>query len=212
MFSGDSDPLHWGTEGQPVEAWSEVTAGNQPGDRLFLTSCGPVTFEPGERNELVFGVVWARGENGPESSLQNLKEADDRIQALFNNCFEGAGCTDVLATNYDAEALFEANGSYTYLPLVCGEGLPPSYLTNLNEVSFEEGCLGNLRIACKRCVVLASGDSVSLVEVDGLPIGLEISTGATWMSGGFVCVPFSGTADRSRKFNTTWTFAVWSEE
>ena len=213
MFPGDSDPLHWGTEGQPVEAWSEVTAGNQPGDRLFLTSCGPVTFEPGERNELVFGVVWARGENGPESSLQALKEADDRIQALFNNCFEGAGCTDVLATNYDAEALFEANGSCTYLPLVCGEGLPPSYLTNLNEVSFEEEVSPTTFgvLPANVGVVLASGDSVSLVEVDGLPIGLEISTGATWMSGGFVCVPFSGTAAEVGEFNTTWTFAVWSE-
>ena len=189
MFPGDSDPLHWGTGGQPVEAWSEVTAGNAPLDRRFLSSCGPVTFEPGERNELVFGVVWARGENGPESSVEALKEADDRIQTLFNNCFEGMGCTDPLASNYDGGALFGVNGSCTYPPLVCGEGLPTSYLTNLNEVSFEveavSATFGTLPQSVG--VVLASGDSVSLVEVDGFPTGLGADTGATWMSGSFAC-------------------------
>ena len=38
MFPGDSDPLNWGTGGQNMEPWTEVTAGNSPADRRFLTT------------------------------------------------------------------------------------------------------------------------------------------------------------------------------
>ena len=64
MFPGDTDPYQWGTEGVPVDAWSEVGTGNPPGDRLFLQSAGPFTLEPGDYNNITVGMVYARAEGG----------------------------------------------------------------------------------------------------------------------------------------------------
>lgn len=89
MFPGDSDPLGFGTQGQPQPGWSEATAGNTPGDRRFLQSAGPFTLEPGAVNDITVGVVWARATSGgPEASVENLRLADDKAQALFDNCFK----------------------------------------------------------------------------------------------------------------------------
>ena len=33
------------------------------------------------------------------------------MQQLFDNCFEGIGCSDPLALNYDPEALFDFGGA-----------------------------------------------------------------------------------------------------
>ena len=49
------------------------------------------------------------GENGPESSVEALKEADDRIQTLFNNCFE-EWPVQILWPAITTGALFGVNG------------------------------------------------------------------------------------------------------
>ena len=213
MFPGDSDPLNFGTGGVEVDPWSEVTSGNPPADRRFVTACGPVTLEPGERNELVFGMVWARGENGPESSLALLKETDDRIQALFDNCFEGVGCSDPLATNFDPAALFGSEGSCVYPALVCNEALPETYLDNVFEVSFEEDTLevGFGTAPSPAGVILALGDSVTLLGAEGLPPGIDVQVGQTWESGTFACIPLSGTAVETGSFATSWTLVVYTD-
>ena len=36
MFPGDTDPYQWGTVGIEVDDWTEVSANNPAGDRLFL--------------------------------------------------------------------------------------------------------------------------------------------------------------------------------
>ena len=101
MFPGDTDPAF-------DEVWDETTAGNMPSDRRFIQSAGPFTLEPGAVNYITVGVVWARGDNGPESSIEAMKEADIMAQDLFDNCFDinyfVYGCTCDLATNYDANA------------------------------------------------------------------------------------------------------------
>jgi len=88
MFPNNTDPIGWGTGGRVQEPWTETTAGNAPGDRRFMQSAGPFTLEPGAVNNITVGVVWARATNGNNlSSIGVLKKADDKTQALFDNCF-----------------------------------------------------------------------------------------------------------------------------
>jgi hypothetical protein len=89
MFPGDTDPLGWGTNGIPQIPWTEETAGNEPYDRRFLQSAGPFVLKPGAVNNITVGVVWARASSGgPFASVEILRRADDKAQALFENCFK----------------------------------------------------------------------------------------------------------------------------
>ena len=88
MFPGDTDPLGWGTDGLPQAPWTEQTAGNPPNDRRFVQSAGPFVLTPGAVNNITVGVVWARAQGGdPFASVETLRRADDKAQALFENCF-----------------------------------------------------------------------------------------------------------------------------
>ena len=89
MFPDDTDPFGWGTGGIPQQPWTEVTAGNTPADRRFMQSAGPFVLEPGAVNNITVGVVWARASNGDNlSSVETMRTADDKTQALFDNCFQ----------------------------------------------------------------------------------------------------------------------------
>tara|TARA_B100000945_G_scaffold139288_1_gene111487 strand:+ start:2327 stop:4555 length:2229 start_codon:yes stop_codon:yes gene_type:complete len=107
MFPGNTDSNF-------DENWDETTAGNMPSDRRFLQSAGPFTLDPGAVNYITVGVVWARGEDGPLSSVEAMKEADIMAQDLFDNCFDinyfVYGCTCDFATNYNPDANTD-NGS-----------------------------------------------------------------------------------------------------
>ena len=109
MYPGDTDPYQWGTVGQEVEPWTEQTAGNPAGDRLFLQSAGPFTLEPGDFNNITVGMVWARAEAGdPFASVELLRIADDKAQALFDNCFEivsGPDAPDMAIQELDKELI-----------------------------------------------------------------------------------------------------------
>lgn len=91
MFPGDSDPLHWGTKGvDPGGApWTEAQAGNVPADRRFVQSAGPFTLVPGAMNNITVGIVYGRSiGGGPLASVEVMKVADTKAQALFNACFK----------------------------------------------------------------------------------------------------------------------------
>jgi hypothetical protein len=112
MFPDDTDPLFWGTRGVATptnEPWNEVTAGNLPADRRFIQAAGPFTLEPGDYNNITFGVVWARANSGNElASVRLMQEADDKAQALFDNCFEivsGPDAPDVTVQELDKEVI-----------------------------------------------------------------------------------------------------------
>lgn len=109
MFPGDTDPYNWGTQGIATEPWSEVSVGNPPADRRFIQSAGPFTLEPGDYNNITMGIVWARGSNGdPEESVQLMRQADDKAQALFDNCFEivsGPDAPDVYIQELENELI-----------------------------------------------------------------------------------------------------------
>lgn len=87
-FPGDSDPLGWATNCQVQANWTEQGEGNPPGDRRMVQSAGPFTLEPGAKNDITLGVVYARALSGdPFESVEQLRIADDKAQALFDNCF-----------------------------------------------------------------------------------------------------------------------------
>ena len=89
MFPGDTDPLGWGTNGVPQPEWTEQSAGNVPNDRRFVQSAGPFVLKPGAVNNITVGVVWARATSvDPFESVVTLRRADDKAQALFENCFK----------------------------------------------------------------------------------------------------------------------------
>lgn len=65
--------------------WSETST---PGDRRFMQSSGPFELQPGAVNFITVGLPWARTTStDPKASVPLLKIADDKAQALFDNCF-----------------------------------------------------------------------------------------------------------------------------
>ncbi|TAE46270.1 MAG: hypothetical protein EAZ89_20410, partial [Bacteroidetes bacterium] len=102
--------------GNPCEGigWTEDNADNPRNeDRRFLQSAGPFTLQPGAVNEIITGVVWARGYyNDQFGSVCELFSADDIAQALFDNNFQlldGPDAPALTATEYDQEILLSWN-------------------------------------------------------------------------------------------------------
>lgn len=100
MFPGNSDPLHWGTQGADPgyadpRGWTEDAEGNTPADRRFIQSAGPFTLLPGSVNDITIGIVWARSSTGgSQGSVAAMISADEKTQALFDNCFRLLGGPD----------------------------------------------------------------------------------------------------------------------
>ena len=88
MFPGDSDPLGWATGGVETGNWEEVSSGNPAGDRRFVQSAGPFTLTPGAVNNITVGIVYGRSyQGGLFASVEAMKRADTKAQALFDACF-----------------------------------------------------------------------------------------------------------------------------
>jgi hypothetical protein len=94
MFPAESDPLHWSTGGTDMSAlfpngWDESTNNNPPGDRRFVQSAGPFTLKPGAINNITVGIVYGRSSDGGLfASVDAMKRADTKAQALFDACFK----------------------------------------------------------------------------------------------------------------------------
>jgi hypothetical protein len=94
MFPGASDPFFWATGGEDLSAafpngWDESTSNNPPGDRRFVQSAGPFILKPGAVNNITVGMVYGRGTDGDLfSSVNAMKRADTKAQALFDACFK----------------------------------------------------------------------------------------------------------------------------
>ncbi len=83
MFPGDV-----GESDETCQFWSECNADDAgtdiiAADRRFAMSTGPFTINPGDFQQIVFGLIWARGENN-FNSVTKLKQADELAQAAFD--------------------------------------------------------------------------------------------------------------------------------
>src|SRR5690606_28813324 len=87
----------------------EENENNPYGDRRFVQSAGPFTLEPGQFNNITVGVVYARAQTGGAfASVKALLQADDKAQALFENCFrllDGPNAPDMTAQELDKEII-----------------------------------------------------------------------------------------------------------
>lgn len=85
MFPGLTDPCFWGTGGEepygPID-WTEVSAGNEPGDRRGLSVMGPFTFEPGsmERIDIAYVSAFPEGDN---TAVETLMEYIDVVKGEY---------------------------------------------------------------------------------------------------------------------------------
>ncbi|MBL4658238.1 MAG: T9SS C-terminal target domain-containing protein [Flavobacteriales bacterium] len=142
MFPGDTDPCGWGTGGIPQnEEWSEQAVGTPPGDRRFVHSAGPFTLEPGAENDITVGVIWARSTSSdPFLSVELVRQADDKAQALFDNCFrvlDGPDAPEITIQELDQELILyisnpknanNANEDYVQVdPLIVEPGADNKY-------------------------------------------------------------------------------------
>lgn len=180
MFPGDSDPTGHGTGGIIQAPWDEESAGNTPHDRRFLQSAGPFTLQPGAVNTITTGVVWARAtQGGPMASVELLRVADDKAQALFDNCFKvlnGPDAPDMDIQELDKELILTLSNkpapySNNYLetyseydPLIIGPDQNIKYDTTYN---FEGYVIYQLKDATVSVTDLANPDRARIVaQVD----------------------------------------------
>ncbi len=122
MFPGKTDPCNWGTGGVQMPEWSELTAGNAKGDRRFMHSAGPFVLKSGAVNYITVGMPWARASSGGAwASVELLKQADDKCQTLFDNCFkviDGPTAPDLAIQELDKELIIyitNRKGSNNYV-------------------------------------------------------------------------------------------------
>lgn len=121
MYYYNTDPYFWASRGTPTDqtpggGWREDLHGNVPADRRFIESSGPFTLEPGAENNITIGVVYARTPSGiPFNSVDPyLYRADDKAQALFDNCFkilEGPPAPDVTVQELENEIILMLTNS-----------------------------------------------------------------------------------------------------
>lgn len=87
MYPGDG-----GFCGGATSGWSEVSENNQPSDRRYIMSIGPISLNPGQILEFDVAVIWARSfSNDNLGSVCELKDAADSLKVWFgqqdNGCF-----------------------------------------------------------------------------------------------------------------------------
>jgi hypothetical protein len=151
MFPGDTDPLNFGTYGIETDPWTEVSSGNPPSDRRFMQSAGPFTLLPGDYNNITVGVVFARASSSdPFASVELVRQADDKAQALFDNCFElisGPDAPDLAIQELENELILflsnnnnlssNFNESYNLLDPTIPEELNDSTMLTANQRSYQ---------------------------------------------------------------------------
>lgn len=122
LFPGNSDPKGWGLGYQPGSAqvtppgsfgstgWTQKQANVVKADMRFLQSCGKFTLKPGAVNYVTYGIPFARSNSADnEAPIPLLKTADDKAQALFDNCFkvlDGPDAPDLTIQELNGQLLF----------------------------------------------------------------------------------------------------------
>lgn len=105
---GSSDSTRYALSGDPDDpaGWSMCTVGAPDGDRRTLQATGPMKLKPGAINELIIGAVFVPDQNYPCPGMDELYQADNLSQDLFDNCFrlkDGPDAPDVDFIELDRE-------------------------------------------------------------------------------------------------------------
>ncbi len=140
MYAGDV-----GESDGECQFWSECNRdirgrNNAGGDRQFVMSTGPFTLGPEDPQQIILGIVFARGENN-FNSVTKMKQADDFAQAFVDaNFFVPAppASPALAATPADQSVILEwknAAGSNSYLESY--SAVDPFILDEDNEYLFE---------------------------------------------------------------------------
>lgn len=117
------EPTGFIFSGDPAtgQGWSEVNpdpiTNSQPpiaaADRRFVMATGPFVMNPGDAQEIVFGLVWARG-NDNLDSVTRLRQADALAQAAFDVNFElpqPPAAPQLTATELNGQVILEWQNS-----------------------------------------------------------------------------------------------------
>ena len=142
---GGTEETNFIYPGDPVTQtyWSEedtdIASGIQkgtPADRRFIMSTGPFVIQPGDQQEIVFGIVWAQG-GDRLGSVTAMRNADVLAQNAFDLEFElpdPPAAPDVTASSFDNTVVLSwgyqptANNyleSYEVVdPFLVGTGVP----------------------------------------------------------------------------------------
>ena len=109
FFPGDM-----GYSDDECQYWSECNSDGdgtniEASDRHFIMGTGPFTMDPGDSQQLVFGIVWARGRDNFDSA-QKVKQAGRLAQTLHDANYEMPSPPSVLnvtATPMDRQVILE---------------------------------------------------------------------------------------------------------
>lgn len=184
MFPWTSDPVGWGTNCVPQADWRE--SAQQPIDRRFVQSAGPFTLESGAYNNITLGVAWARATTGGAvASVASLRVADDRAQALFDNCFkilDGPDAPDLEIVELDRELIIfmtnpEGSNNNEQQPV----NKPPLSYAELDPIIPESGPNGELydrfyRFQGYKLYQLKNAD-VSVADLDNVELARLVYQG-----------------------------------
>ncbi|MBX2974033.1 MAG: T9SS C-terminal target domain-containing protein, partial [Flavobacteriales bacterium] len=129
-------------------------------DRRFVQSAGPFTLEPGAYNNITLGVAYARASTGGAiASVSNLRAADDKAQALFDNCFkilDGPDAPDLEIVELDRELIiFMTNPE--------GSNNNPQQPVNLPPLSYKELDPIIPEFRTTESIVIGAGDTLDRV-------------------------------------------------
>ena len=93
-YQTDGPVTKFAYPGDPVAGayWSEVNndgsgSANPPGDRRLVMTTGPFTLQPGDSQDIVYGIVFAQGSDNL-SSISALRAADILAQAAYDADFD----------------------------------------------------------------------------------------------------------------------------
>jgi len=68
--------------------WSMASVSFPGQDFRTLQATGPLSLLPGQVNELIIGLPWVPDVQHPKPCIEQIQQADDIAQSLFDNCFE----------------------------------------------------------------------------------------------------------------------------
>ena len=112
MFPGDP-----GVSDDDCQYWSECNSDGtgtdiRPADRRFVMGTGPFTIDPGDSQQIVFGLVWAQGTDNFDS-VQKMKAVSALVQSAYDIDFQfsAPAAPQVRVTPVDKGAILEWTNS-----------------------------------------------------------------------------------------------------